>query len=105
MKPDPRVVHPLIALLSTALACTGPAAASDSGSEPQHDSGSRTDDAGENPRDANVSDSGPEPTIDLRDGELDLMPLGDSITLGVNGGYRNDLYTRLVADGYDVDLV
>ena len=24
-----------------------------------------------------------------------IMPLGDSITLGVNGGYRNDLYTGL----------
>src|SRR4029077_13656207 len=22
-----------------------------------------------------------------------IMPLGDSITVGVNGGYRNDLYT------------
>jgi lysophospholipase L1-like esterase len=33
------------------------------------------------------------------------MPLGDSITLGVNGGYRNGLWNRLVAAGKTVDFV
>ncbi len=33
------------------------------------------------------------------------MPLGDSITLGVNGGYRNGLWNRLSAAGYSVDFV
>jgi lysophospholipase L1-like esterase len=31
-----------------------------------------------------------------------IMPLGDSITLGVNGGYRNDLYTGLEQNGCGV---
>ncbi|MEQ1502695.1 MAG: GDSL-type esterase/lipase family protein [Myxococcota bacterium] len=47
----------------------------------------------------------PAPVVDLRDGELDLMPLGDSITLGVSGGYRNGVYEALTAAGYAVDLV
>ena len=33
------------------------------------------------------------------------MPLGDSITLGVNGGYRNELYTSLSADACGVNYV
>jgi lysophospholipase L1-like esterase len=33
------------------------------------------------------------------------MPLGDSITLGVNGGYRNDLYTGLQQDNCGVSYV
>ena len=33
------------------------------------------------------------------------MPLGDSITEGVNGGYRNRLWQRLTADGRTVDYV
>jgi lysophospholipase L1-like esterase len=41
----------------------------------------------------------------LRDDELDIMPLGDSITLGLNGGYRNNLFTSLGTDGYAVDMV
>lgn len=36
---------------------------------------------------------------------LKIMPLGDSITLGVNGGYRNGLWTRLVSMGHGVDFV
>lgn len=36
---------------------------------------------------------------------LRILPLGDSITEGVNGGYRDVLYTRLVAAGYTVDYV
>jgi lysophospholipase L1-like esterase len=31
--------------------------------------------------------------------------MGDSITLGVNGGYRNQLYRSLVADGHTIDFV
>lgn len=38
-------------------------------------------------------------------GTLRVMPLGDSITLGVNGGYRNGLWTRLLAAGKKVDYV
>jgi lysophospholipase L1-like esterase len=33
------------------------------------------------------------------------MPLGDSITLGVNGGYRNNLYTGLKQDNCGVSYV
>ena len=32
-----------------------------------------------------------------------IMPLGDSITLGANGGYRNDLYTGLQQNNCGVD--
>lgn len=34
-----------------------------------------------------------------------IMPLGDSITLGVNGGYRNNLYTGLQANNCGVSFV
>jgi len=34
-----------------------------------------------------------------------IMPLGDSITLGVNGGYRNNLYTGLRQDNCGVSYV
>ena len=34
-----------------------------------------------------------------------IMPLGDSITLGVNGGYRNDLYSGLQQDNCGVSYV
>ena len=34
-----------------------------------------------------------------------IMPLGDSITLGVNGGYRNNLYTGLQQDNCGVTYV
>ncbi len=43
--------------------------------------------------------------VRLTDGKLHILPLGDSITLGVNGGYRNWLYATLTSDGYDVDVV
>ncbi len=35
----------------------------------------------------------------------DIMPLGDSITLGVNGGYRNNLYTGLTQNNCGVNYV
>lgn len=38
-------------------------------------------------------------------GALRVLPLGDSITEGQNGGYRDMLYTRLTAAGYAVDYV
>jgi lysophospholipase L1-like esterase len=34
-----------------------------------------------------------------------VMPFGDSITEGANGGYRNGLWTSLVADGCSIDYV
>src|SRR4029077_16632897 len=34
-----------------------------------------------------------------------IMPLGDSITLGVNGGYRNNLYTGLQQNNCGADFV
>ena len=34
-----------------------------------------------------------------------IMPLGDSITLGVNGGYRNDLYSGLQQNNCSVSYV
>jgi lysophospholipase L1-like esterase len=43
--------------------------------------------------------------IALGDGKLQILPLGDSITLGVNGGYRNRVFSSLTAAGYVVDLV
>lgn len=47
----------------------------------------------------------PTPPPPLSPLTLKIMPLGDSITLGVNGGYRNGLWTRLVAMGWAVDFV
>jgi lysophospholipase L1-like esterase len=34
-----------------------------------------------------------------------IMPLGDSITLGVNGGYRNELWTDLTGESCGVNYV
>ncbi len=42
---------------------------------------------------------------DPDDGVLQVWTLGDSITLGVQGGYRNDIYNLLTADGQNVDMV
>src|SRR5688572_29534213 len=39
------------------------------------------------------------------DGVLRVWPLGDSITEGVEGGYRNQLYRLLRAENIDVDYV
>lgn len=38
-------------------------------------------------------------------GTVRIMPLGDSITEGVSGGFRNGLWNRLTADGYKLDYV
>lgn len=45
------------------------------------------------------------PTVPPTGGALRVLPLGDSITEGVNGGYRDVLYSRLTAAGYTVDYV
>ena len=54
------------------------------------------------PVDAGTTTPGPTPAPT---GCLKIMPLGDSITLGVNGGYRNTLRTSLTANGCGVDFV
>lgn len=81
--------------------------AGDAGSLP--DGGLATLDAGTPKSDAGqpVVDSGtppvlppPSPTTCMK-----ILPLGDSITLGVNGGYRNGVYTGLRDAGCGVDLV
>lgn len=38
-------------------------------------------------------------------GTLRIMPLGDSITLGVNGGYRNGLWNKLATAGKTINFV
>jgi lysophospholipase L1-like esterase len=38
-------------------------------------------------------------------GTVTIMPLGDSITLGVNGGYRNRLWDLLTGQGRTLDYV
>jgi hypothetical protein len=44
--------------------------------------------------------------VDLgSNGKLDIYPIGDSITLGTGGGYRNVVFANLTADGYDVDML
>jgi lysophospholipase L1-like esterase len=49
--------------------------------------------------------SAPPPPPPAGAGGVRIMPLGDSITLGVNGGYRNGLWSRLSAAGHSVDFV
>ena len=52
-------------------------------------------------------------TINLYSDPIRIMPLGDSITQGLNGSleekyqvaYRNDLYQNLKNEGYDIDFV
>jgi lysophospholipase L1-like esterase len=59
---------------------------------------------GRPPRDATaIGDAAA--SVTLRDGKLDIMPLGDSITAGDDGGYRNELYRALTADGFRVHFV
>lgn len=47
----------------------------------------------------------PVPPANPIPGTVRIMPLGDSITEGVSGGYRNGLWNRLTADGYKLDYV
>ena len=54
---------------------------------------------------ANGSGSNPAPLPGQLQSCAGIMPLGDSITLGVNGGYRNNLYTGLQQNNCGVDLV
>ena len=72
-------------------------------------------DAGKSPKDSGTvvpSDAGhvtpydagpPPPATPV--GCLSILPLGDSITLGVNGGYRNELFKSLKAGGCSVNYV
>lgn len=54
---------------------------------------------------AEPDDEPADPVIIPDDGTLRIFPVGDSITLGVQGGYRNDLYQLLVDGGQPVDYV
>jgi lysophospholipase L1-like esterase len=47
----------------------------------------------------------PDTPIKLGAGVLHIWPVGDSITMVVDGSYRVVLYNMLAADGYAVDLV
>jgi hypothetical protein len=71
-------------------------------------------DAGEEPIDAGPVDAGWVEPIDagvpdagsiVTTACLKILPLGDSITLGANGGYRNSLFNQLTMQGCGVDLV
>jgi endoglucanase len=53
---------------------------------------------------ANVCGAGPA-LPSASSAPIRILPLGDSITLGVNGGYRNGLWTRLLAAGKSIDYV
>ena len=44
-----------------------------------------------------------ETTLTLDDGDLHVWTLGDSITIGVAGGFRNDISPCSLADGYEVE--
>ncbi len=57
------------------------------------------------PYDAGVVVAPPDAGPLTPSGCLKVMPLGDSITLGVNGGYRNNLYTGLADAGCGVNYV
>ena len=48
--------------------------------------------------------AGSDPPVPLQNCS-NIMPLGDSITLGVNGGYRNNLYTGLLQNNCTVSYV
>jgi lysophospholipase L1-like esterase len=55
---------------------------------------------------AEASTGDDEGAIDLgEDGVLSIWTIGDSITEGVNNGYRNWLFTELTQAGYSVDFV
>jgi lysophospholipase L1-like esterase len=68
------------------------------------------DDA-QQPRAASFAGIGPTMTVSakslrgMEDGVLRIWPMGDSITEGVEGGYRNELYRRLRKDGINFDFV
>ncbi len=47
----------------------------------------------------------PTPAVGALQGCSNIMPLGDSITLGVNGGYRNNLYSGLQQNNCGVSYV
>ncbi|MGH7330066.1 MAG: GDSL-type esterase/lipase family protein, partial [Polyangiaceae bacterium] len=49
--------------------------------------------------------TGTNPPPPPSNGAIRIMPLGDSITLGVNGGYRDGLWDRLTNAGRTIDYV
>jgi lysophospholipase L1-like esterase len=69
--------------------------------------GGQADDAGSDAGSGGGSDAGAGPAVEYHpdDGVLQVWTLGDSITVGVDGGFRNDLYNLLSDDGLDVDMV
>lgn len=84
----------------------------DARSEPTPSAGGAPDAGVERPSEAGAAgapDSGTlphyDPAVIMDDGVLHVWTLGDSITVGVEGGFRNDIYNMLTADGYEVDLV
>lgn len=92
-----------------------PSSSSQSGDEPESEGGSSENPDPDPESDApsqggdgegGSSDQPPKKgAYDPDDGVLQVWTLGDSITLGVQGGYRNDIYTLLTADGQNVDMV
>ena len=81
---------------------SGPPTDSSTDDGGERDGGER--DGGE--RDGGEADGGIAGEISLgADNTLQIWTVGDSITEGVNNGYRNRLWTELTADGYAVDLV
>ena len=111
---DVKRIAPLVAgLLLFGLACSG------SIGRVAQDGGPPADDApaadalepgdASSGGDAEPGDSGaPDATAtdaSIPTGTLVIMPLGDSITLGVNGGYRNRLWDLLTGQGRIVDYV
>jgi lysophospholipase L1-like esterase len=78
---------------------TTPAAGSSSGGQPATTEGGA---GGEAPDVAGASGA---PAVISDDGVLRIWPLGDSITLGAQGGYRNDLFLSLAGDGLNVDMI
>jgi lysophospholipase L1-like esterase len=88
-----------IALLFGLAACGG--GASDGGSASDGSGGSQTAPPSAPP----TPPTPPTPVGAQLQSCAGIMPLGDSITLGVNGGYRNDLYTGLQQNNCGVDFV
>lgn len=52
-----------------------------------------------------VPPTNPTPPANPIAGTVRIMPLGDSITEGPSGGFRNGLWNRLTADGFAIDYV
>jgi lysophospholipase L1-like esterase len=101
-QPSPTGTAPAPSATTTAPApsSTAPAPASTSPAPVQPEP---VPDPSDEPAPGTDPDFDPEPLPD--DGTLRILPLGDSITLGVEGGYRNDLFNVLTTEGHNVDFV